>query len=115
MKKKYPLGPYGLTIVLATLFVVAWGLQTYAGWERFVAEQSEHNESAFVFGQGGYVFEWLAATMENWQSEFLQLLSFVVLTSFFIHRGSHESKDSDDQMQEQLDRIERKLEELAAK
>jgi hypothetical protein len=36
---------------------------------------------------------------ENWQSEFLQLLTFVVLTTFLIHRNSHESRDSDDEMQ----------------
>ena len=35
---------------------------------------------------------------ENWQSEFLQLLSFVVLTTFLIHRHSHESRDSQDEM-----------------
>ena len=34
----------------------------------------------------------------NWQSEFLQLLAFVVLTTYFIHRGSHESRDGDDEL-----------------
>lgn len=47
--------------------------------------------------------------MENWQSEFLQLLTFVVLTAFFIHRGSHESRDSDDEMKAMLQRIEQRL------
>ena len=50
--------------------------------------------------------------LENWQSEFLQLLTFVVLTSFLIHRNSPESKDSDDQMQRSLDRIEKRLKAL---
>jgi hypothetical protein len=34
----------------------------------------------------------------SWQSEFLQLASFVVLATYFIHRGSPQSRESDDQM-----------------
>jgi hypothetical protein len=36
-----------------------------------------------------------------------------VLTTFLIHKGSHESKDGDERMQEQLDRIERRLAQLS--
>ena len=46
------------------------------------------------------------------QSEFLRLLTFVVLTSFLIHRGSPESRDSDDEMQKSLNRIEKRLKAL---
>ena len=46
------------------------------------------------------------------QSEFLQLLTFVVLTTFLIHRNSHESRDSDDEMQRSLNRIEKRLKAL---
>ena len=35
-----------------------------------------------------------------------------MLTSFFIHRGSHESKDSSEAMQRSLDRIEARLRRL---
>ena len=52
-----------------------------------------------------------ASTLENWQSEFLQLLSFVVLTTFLIHRHSHESRDSNDEMAKDIRYIRRKLEE----
>lgn len=34
------------------------------------------------------------------------------MAALFIHRGSAESRDSDDRMEEKLDRIERRLEEL---
>lgn len=100
---------YNLSIVLAELFLVSWVLQTWAGWVKFAANQEEHQQVAEVFGRSGYVFEWLAATMENWQSEFLQLLTFVVLTATFIHRGSHESRDSDDEMKAAIRRIEDRL------
>jgi hypothetical protein len=115
MGKKYPLGNYGLTIVLALLFLSSWGLQTYFGWRHFAAEQQAHHQAAQVWGKEGFINDWGEATFENWQSEFLQLLTFVVLTAFLVHRGSHESKDGDDEQKEQLDRIEARLDELAGK
>ena len=110
--KRYPLGNYGLAWVLLTLFLVSWVLQTWTGWREFEAEQREHQQSAQVFGDDGYVWTWAEATFENWQSEFLQLLTMVTLTSLLIFKGSAESKDSDDEMQAALSRIEHRLEEL---
>ena len=45
------------------------------------------------------------STLENWQSEFLQLFSFVVLSAMLIDRGSAESKDSDDRLEGKGDHI----------
>ena len=100
---------YNLSIILSALFLVSFGLQTWAGWVKFSANQEEHQQVAELFGPSGYVFEWLAANMENWQSEFLQLLTFVVLTASFIHKGSHESKDSDEELKAMIRRIEARL------
>jgi uncharacterized protein DUF6766 len=103
---------YNLSIVLATLFLVSWMLQTWLGWMAFAAEQQAHGQAAQVFGPDGYIWVWGEATFENWQSEFLQLLTFVVLTTYLVHRGSNESKDSSEKMQESLDRIEKRLREI---
>jgi hypothetical protein len=106
---------YNLSIVLALFFLVSWGVQSYMGWRDFAAEQRALGETPMVFGDSGYVWHWGEATFENWQSEFLQLLTFVVLTSFLIHKGSHESKDSDEKAQASLDRIEERLRRLEAR
>jgi len=106
---------YNLSIVLGALFLVSWGLQAWTGWREFAGEQQAHGQAAVVFGPSGYVWTWAAATMENWQSEFLQLFAFVVLTSFLIHRGSHESKDTDEEFRETLARIERSIAVLHAR
>jgi hypothetical protein len=103
---------YSLSIALAILFLLSWVLQTWTGWMEYAAEQYGHGESPEMFGASGYIWVWGRSTFENWQSEFLQLLTFVVLTSFLVHRGSHESKDSDDKMQAQLQRIEQRLERI---
>ena len=110
--KRYPLGNYGLSIVLSVCFFVSIVLQTWAGWVEFTAEQKEHGSTAQVWTSDGYFPVWARTVFENWQSEFLQVLVFVVLTSYFIHKGSHESKDADDKQQEQLDRIEGMLKSL---
>jgi hypothetical protein len=96
---------YGLSIVLAGLFLGSWLLQTWAGWQQFVAEQAQHGQAGAVFGPDGYIWGWLEATFENWQSEFLQLFTFVVLTVFLIHRSSHESRDGQDKLEVRIEEI----------
>jgi hypothetical protein len=103
---------YNLSLVLLACFLVSWALQAWTGWRKFSAEQLQHQQTASVFGEDGYIWEFLAATFENWQSEFLQLLAMVVLTSFLIHRGSAESKDSNDRMEAKLDDIQQRLNQL---
>jgi hypothetical protein len=103
---------YNLSIVLAVFFLVSWALQTWMGWAEFAAEQQTHGQTPQVFGADGYIWAWGRSTFENWQSEFLQLWTFVVLTAYLVHKGSHESKDTDDKMQAQLDRIEQRLERI---
>lgn len=100
---------YNLSIVLCGLFLVSWAVQTWAGWMNFRADQLGHGQTAEIFGASGYIWKWTAATFENWQSEFLQLLTFVVLTAFLIHRGSHESKDTEEEMMALLKRIDSRL------
>jgi hypothetical protein len=104
---------YALGWVLLALFGVFWIGQTVVGWQEFAAEQFALGQTPEVFGDGGYVWNWARTTLENWQSEMLQLFAMVVLTSFLIFRGSPESKDGDDEMKQTLARPERRLEELA--
>jgi hypothetical protein len=106
---------YGLSITLGLLFIGAWALQTWAGWVEFVAEQRAHGEGVAAFGDDGYVWRWAQATFENWQSEFLQVFVFIVLTTFLVHRKSHESPDTDYETEASLRRIEAKLDALERK
>ena len=73
---------YSLSLALAALFIVSWLVQTAAGWFEFVSEQTQHGQQPAVFGPDGYVWMWAESMFENWQSEFLQLFTFVVLTAF---------------------------------
>ena len=97
---------FGLSIVLCVLFLVSWGTQAFAQWQNFKNEQQQHGEPVLV---SEYFVDFAEATLENWQSEFLQLFSFVTLAALFIHRGSAESRDSDDRMEQMLKEIKAKL------
>ena len=103
---------YGLSIVLFSLFAISFVVHTGAGWMQYSAEQASHGQPAEVFGDDGYAWYWLEWTLQNWQSEFLELGVIVVLSSVLIHKGSAESKDSDDEIKELLTSIEGKLEKL---
>jgi SNF2 family DNA or RNA helicase len=100
---------YSLSITLAMLFFLAWVAQLVTQWFTWANEQREHEQPLEV---GDFLWQFWTSTLENWQSEFLQLLTFVVLTSFLIHRNSPESRDSDDEMQQALSRIEKRLKSL---
>jgi hypothetical protein len=97
---------FSLGLILMVLFFASWIAQGVTQWQTFTDQQREHGESAEV---GDFVAEFGQATLENWQSEFLQLFSFVVLAALYIHKGSAESKDSDEKMEASLRRIEEHL------
>ena len=103
---------YGLSIALFTLFVLSFAGHTVSGWYQYAADQRDHGEAPELFGDSGYIWYWGEWTLQNWQSEFLELSVIVVLSSVLIHKGSAESKDSSDEMKELLEQIERKLDSL---
>jgi hypothetical protein len=101
---------YSLSLTLGVFWLFSWAVQTYSGWREFNLEQLANGQTVEI---SDYVWVWLRTTFENNASEFLQLLTFVVLTTYLIHRGSHESKDTDEKVQAQLDRIEQRLASLS--
>jgi hypothetical protein len=56
-----------------------------------------------------YVMEVGRDTLENWQSEFLQLIWQVAGLAFLLYLGSPQSKEGDDRKEEKLDLIIQKL------
>lgn len=105
---------YNLSIVLAVCFLASLAGQFFVGLRHFQSEQSALGQAATIWGEDGYIWAFGDAVLENWQSEFLQLLTFVIFTTYLVHKGSHESKDSEEAMKAQLDRIEARLAKLTA-
>ena len=107
--RRRPLGDKGLAIALAAMFLASWIAQFIV---EIVVVRNEAESHAESFSWGEFWPHFWQSTLENWQSEFLQLLTFVVLTTYLVFRGSPESKDSDDEMHAALERIEAKVDEL---
>jgi len=102
---------FGLGLLLMVLFFSTWVAHAITEWQVFTDEQREHGATPEV---GDFVANFAQSTLENWQSEFLQLFSFVVLAALYIHKGSAESKDGEEKMEASLRRIESHLGTLPA-
>ena len=97
---------YGLTLALMILFVATWIGHGVAEWQVFTDEERARGATPQL---GDFVGQFAQSTLENWQSEFLQLFSFVVLAALYIHKGSGESKDGTEKIEASLRRIEAQL------
>jgi hypothetical protein len=85
-----------LTIAFLTLFLVAWlAGQVFTGLNVYNDERRDHGAPAIDLAQYLTTPHFLEATMENWESEFLQMFLYVALTAILFQRGSAESKDPD--------------------
>jgi hypothetical protein len=105
---------YSLTIVVGALFVVSFVLHAVFGWWQYSADQAANGQQATVLGWDGYIVYFGEWTFQNWQSEFLEVLVLITATVYFIHKGSPESRDGDDEVKATLERIEKKLDDLEA-
>jgi len=85
----------GLTITLIAMFLVSVVGMILAGKAIYNQELSEHGVPAI--GISAYLAsgEFLSALFENWESEFLQMSAYVMLTAILYQRGSAESRDPD--------------------
>ena len=82
----------GLSIVLIALFLLSMGGQAVAGWKAHNQDQLDHGRDPIGFSSYLGSGHFLEATGENWESEFLQMSLFVLLTTFLYQKGSAESK-----------------------
>lgn len=71
-------------------------------WFAFVSEQTSHGKEVLA---SDYLVEVLRDTLENWQSEFLQLMWQVAGLAYLFYLGSPQSKEGDDRKEEKLDAI----------
>lgn len=92
----------GLSIVLLVLFIITLSFQFFTGYNMYNNERREGGLSEVTKGEYMHTGHFLEATFENWESEFLQMAVFVVLTIFLYQKGSSESKKSDEK--EEVDR-----------
>ena len=93
---------YGFAWVTGLLFIVSLAGHWACAWFAYVEEQHSHGQTAEV---NGYLLEVGRDTLENWQSEFLQLIWQVAGLTYLLYLGSPQSKEGDERKEEKLDEI----------
>jgi hypothetical protein len=85
----------GLSLVFLAFFVLAVAGQAIAGWDEFNNDATAHSETTISLGRYLTSSSFGNALLENWQSEYLQFTLYILLTVWFVQRGSPESKEID--------------------
>jgi hypothetical protein len=93
---------YSFLWITAIFFILSIVGHWIFAWYAFANEQIAHGQPV-LFSE--YFIEVMRDTLENWQSEFLQLMWQVAGLAFLLYVGSPQSKEGDDRKEEKLDRI----------
>lgn len=81
-----------LSIVFLLLFLVAIAGQFFTGYQVYLGELADEGAEQIRLSEYLRSGHFLQATFENWESEFLQMALFIVLTISLRQVGSSESK-----------------------
>lgn len=102
MNNKSTWNKYSYLWVTLILFLISIIGHWFFAWFAFVNEQNAHSQPIVV---SDYLVQVLRDTLENWQSEFLQLMWQVAGLAFLFYVGSPQSKEADDRKEEKIDQI----------
>jgi hypothetical protein len=86
----------GLSLTLFALFLISLVGQVLTGWKANAEELRLHDLPEIGFLAYLTTGHFISATFENWESEFLQMAAYVLLTVFLFQKGSSESKKPDE-------------------
>ncbi len=82
-----------LGLFFGAIFVASLVGQALAGWKQFNDEQVAENLARIGLPDYLTSANFAVDVAENWQSEFLQFLLYIVATVWLLQRGSPESKE----------------------
>jgi len=82
----------GLSLFFLAIFLATAFGQSIAGNSAYNEQQLEHGGQTVSWGRYVTSSDFGQALLENWQSEFLQFMFFIVATIWLVQRGSNESK-----------------------
>jgi hypothetical protein len=81
-----------LTLVLMAMFLLFLAGQYLSGLKEYNASQVEHGQPPVATAEYFATGHWWEGVFENWESEFLQMAVFVLLTTILVQKGSPESR-----------------------
>jgi len=90
----------GLTLALMLAFSLSLIGMLISGLQVENVELAQHGMSSVDWVDYFFSSAFQSALFENWESEFLQMSAYVMLTAILFQRGSSESKDPDKEFHE---------------
>lgn len=93
----------GLSLVVLFFMFLFLSGQFYTGWKTHNEERQQENLPALSASQYLTSAHFVSSTFENWESEFLQMAIYVLLTVGLRQKGSSESKKMTGK--EEVDRV----------
>lgn len=82
----------GLSIAMFLLFIFALAGQSVTGYRQYNEGQKDHGQPTIGYTEYFSTGHFVEAVFENWESEFLQMGMYVLLTAYLYQKGSPESK-----------------------
>jgi len=82
-----------LSLAFGVLFLAALAGQAIAGWKQLNAQQVAEGLGRLTLPQYLTSADFAVDVAENWQSEYLQFLLYLLLTVWLVQKGSPESKE----------------------
>jgi hypothetical protein len=86
----------GLALAIFGFFLLFLSAESAAGYRSYNEDRKDHHWPKVSYGTYIGSGSFLESVMENWESEFLEMAAYVVLTAFLFQKGSPESKSESD-------------------
>ncbi|OKI49906.1 DUF6766 family protein [Micromonospora sp. CB01531] len=84
-----------LTVAMLGAFLIFLLLQSVFGWQTHNEELTQYGAAPLSWWAYLGTGHFAEAVFENWESEFLQMGGYVLLTAYLVQKGSAESKPED--------------------
>ena len=91
---------YSFALVTGALFLFSWLGQFIF---QIIVERNEAEQHGQSFSWSDFFPQFFESTLENWQSEFLQLVWQAAGLALFYYWGSSQSRESDDRIEAKID------------
>jgi hypothetical protein len=93
---------YAFGLITGLFFILSWAGQFIF---QMISERNEAEQHGQAFTWSDFFPQFLSSTLENWQSEFLQLVWQAAGLALFYFWGSSQSRESDDRLEAKIDRL----------
>jgi len=93
---------YSFGFITGAFFLVSWAGQFIF---QLIVQRNESEQHGQPFTWSEYLPQFFSSTLENWQSEFLQLVWQAAGLAMFYFWGSSQSKEGEDRVEAKIDRL----------